>query len=148
MSPEAHGQRSDGRRGELRLPMDWERARAAQEALLDLVGEQGYPEASIFAIRLALEEAVANAFRHGNRNDPDKSVTLGWTVESDAIRITVEDEGDGFDPDALPDPRAPEHIERPHGRGVMLIRSYMTDVSYERGGRRLVMRYERPRVDD
>src|SRR5262245_50556995 len=67
-----------------------------------------HDEASSFAIRLAIEEAVANGFHHGNRNDPAKSVTVSFRVDRDSVVIDVRDQGDGFDPAAVPDPTEPE----------------------------------------
>lgn len=121
---------------------------AAQAPVLDAARRREYPEASQFAVRLAIEEALANAIKHGHRDDPSKVVRMDWSVDEKRIRLSVQDEGPGFDPDSLPDPTAPEFIERPHGRGVMLMRAYMTTVQYEDGGRRLLMVYTRPQDAD
>lgn len=129
------------------LPLDWDVIRAEQERLLETAERAGYSESSRFAIRLSLEEAVANAFKHGNKEDPQKTTTLSWQVSLDRLVIEVEDQGEGFDPDSLPDPTAPEYLERPHGRGVMLIRAYMSSAEYHNGGRKLRMEYEKPDGD-
>lgn len=129
------------------LPLDWDVIRTQQERLLDAAERAGYSESSRFAIRLSLEEAVANAFKHGNKEDPAKTATLSWEVRLDRLVIEIEDQGEGFDPDSLPDPTAPEYLERPHGRGVMLIRAYMSSTEYCNGGRKLRMEYEKPQSD-
>ena len=99
----------------------------------------GYSENAAFAVRLALDEALANAIRHGNQNDPAKRVFVDYAVDDDAVRISILDEGPGFDPDTVPDPTLDENLERPCGRGVMLMRAYMTEVAYNATGNRVTM---------
>ncbi len=116
---------------------------AAQQALLEAVDQEAYDQTSSFAIRLAMEEAVSNAFKHGNKNDPDKNVHVRFRVSSEAVEIEIEDEGPGFDISAVPDPTQPENIEIPSGRGIVLMRAYMTRVEYIPPGNRVMMRFER-----
>jgi serine/threonine-protein kinase RsbW len=123
----------------------WDQARDVQSVIVDAAERVGYPEASLFAIRLALEEALSNAFRHGNRNDPSKSVTVECSVDAQSVCVDVTDEGEGFDPEAVPDPTAAENIEIPSGRGIVLMRSFMTEVVFEPPGNVVRMRYVRPR---
>lgn len=130
------------------LPNDPEAFRAAESRLLGAIERCGYPEASMFAVRLALEEAVVNGFKHGNRGEPDSTVDLAWEVDPDRVLITVEDQGLGFEPEEVPDPRAPENLERPSGRGIMLMRAYMSSVEYNGAGNRVTMVYERPSEDE
>lgn len=129
---------------ELWLDHDPEEIRRAEKVLLDAVARQGYPDAACFAVRLALEEAVFNAFHHGHRNLPREKVRLAWKVAPDQIVVTVEDRGPGFDPAALPDPTAADRLELPHGRGVMLMRAYMSEVRFNPKGNRVTMIYRRP----
>lgn len=110
-----------------------------QRAILDEVERHGYGPDAVFAVRLALEEALSNAIRHGNANDCTKQVTIDYAVTDDEVRISVADEGPGFDPASLPDPRAEENLERPHGRGVMLMQAYMTEVFYNKKGNCVTM---------
>lgn len=117
----------------------------AERAVLDALALQGYPEASRFAVRLALEEALVNAFMHGHRGLPASTpVTLRYHVGPQRLTIQVEDRGSGFAPGAVPDPTREENLELPSGRGLMLIRSFMSAVHHELDGRRLVMWYTRP----
>lgn len=118
---------------------------AVHEALITAIDRNGYAKASKFAVRLALEEAIANAFHHGHRGLPaDLHVTVDFEVTPQEIRISVEDQGPGFNPGAVPDPTLDENLEQPSGRGLMLIRAYMTQVGHNSRGNRLEMSYKRP----
>jgi serine/threonine-protein kinase RsbW len=99
----------------------------------------GYGDGARFAIQLALDEALANAIRHGNRNDPSKKITIEYALDREVFDVTICDQGKGFDPGRLPDPTLDENLERPCGRGVMLIRAYMTHASYNHSGNCLHM---------
>jgi serine/threonine-protein kinase RsbW len=83
-------------------------------------------------VGVAIRESVINAIRHGNRNDASKHVFVEFSTEGQAeavdLTIRVRDEGEGFDPSAVPDPLAPENLLKPGGRGIFLIRSFMDDV--------------------
>ncbi len=94
----------------------------------------GFCGKEVFGTRLALEEAVVNAIRHGHRNDTSKRVDVQFQVSQQQLLVEIHDQGPGFDPDGLPDPLAPENLERPGGRGVFLIRQYMTWVQYNESG--------------
>ncbi len=118
--------------------------RAAEKELLDAASGHGYSDESVFAIRLALEEAVVNGFKHGNENKPGATVELAWAVDAKRVEIVVEDQGRGFDPKTVPDPREPENLEKPSGRGLMLMRAYMTHVEHNAKGNRVRMVYDKP----
>lgn len=93
----------------------------------------------LFAIRLALEEALANAIKHGNRLDPQKNVEVRFSVDSEKVQIIITDQGSGFDPSAVPDPTTDEHLEDPSGRGITLMRAYMDEVVYNSRGNEIRM---------
>lgn len=112
---------------------------AAQHAIVDAAKSAGFDEKALFAVRLALDEALTNAVRHGNASDPSKKVTVEFSTEPHQLTVTIEDEGPGFDPEAVPDPTAEENLGRPHGRGVMLMRAYMTDVQFNERGNRVTL---------
>lgn len=103
----------------------------------------GYSDAARFAIRLSLEEAMMNGFRHGNRQDSNKLVEIRWRIAQDAANFHVIDEGEGFDPEAVPDPTLDENLEIPSGRGLMLIRAYMSEASYHGRGNHLEMTFRK-----
>jgi serine/threonine-protein kinase RsbW len=115
-----------------------------QQSVLGAVERLNYDPSSAFAIRLALEEALSNAFKHGNRLDPDKTVTVDIRVGPEAVCIMVEDEGEGFDPATVPDPVQEENIEIPCGRGIVLMQAFMTEVCFQPPGNRVEMTYVRP----
>ncbi len=99
----------------------------------------GYPGKDIFAVRLAFGEAILNAFRHGNQGDPSKVVRVAYLVTADEAVVAVEDEGAGFDPAEVPDPRMPETCQRVTGRGLFLMRVYMSGVVFNRQGNRVTL---------
>jgi serine/threonine-protein kinase RsbW len=93
-----------------------------------------YSGREILAARIGLEEALVNAVKHGNREDPGKRVRVGYRVTAEELVAEVVDEGTGFCPDLLPDPFLPENLLRPCGRGVFLMRAYMTWVRFNTEG--------------
>jgi len=113
--------------------------RTAEEAVLKEAARRGYRKGCLFAIKLAMEEGLNNAIRHGNRLDPRKKVQLDFEVNRDRVVIEIRDQGRGFDPLAVPDPTADENLEKPTGRGIMLIRAYMDEVSFSKDGTHLRM---------
>jgi serine/threonine-protein kinase RsbW len=113
------------------------------DRLEDRMRVLGYPCKDIFAVLLALEEAAVNAFRHGNRSDPNKSIHVRSLVTAVGVLVEVEDEGPGFDPDQVPDPLAEENLDRPDGRGLFLMRAYMTWVRFNREGNRVTLARQR-----
>ena len=114
-------------------------ARQVEQHLITRLREQSCPQDILFAIRLALEEALSNAIKHGNRLDPTKTVTVRFSVGSDEIKIVITDQGSGFDPSTVPDPTTDEHLEEPNGRGIMLMQAYMDQVSYNDRGNEVCM---------
>src|SRR4051794_27163485 len=96
------------------------------DAVVAAMAAAGYPDRDLFAMRLAVEEAVVNAVKHGNRGDPDRQVRVRYCVGERRALATIADEGPGFDPAGVPDPLAPENLDRPCGRGLLLIRKYAT----------------------
>jgi len=115
-----------------------------EATILDAAERFGYAKASKFAVKLSLEEAMANAFHHGHRDLPHEPITVEYSVGSDEIRIEVEDRGPGFNPGVIPDPTLDENLEQPTGRGIMLIRAYMTRVGFNPKGNRVQMVYRKP----
>jgi len=98
-----------------------------------------WPEKDIFNVQLAFAEAMTNAIIHGNHSDPQKMVYLQCGIRENEIRVSIRDEGGGFNPDELPDPRHPDHIFNPSGRGILLIRHIMSRVEFLPSGNGLTM---------
>src|SRR5262249_24462993 len=98
-------------------------------------------DGSDFEIELALREALANAIVHGNEEDPNKRVYVNCRCTPDGeVSIRIEDEGNGFVHDAVPDPTSHGNRLRTHGRGIYLIRTLMDDVDFEERGSVVHMR--------
>ncbi len=93
----------------------------------------------LFGIKISLHEALYNAIRHGNRLDPDKKVHITYCIQPGRFEISITDEGPGFDPAAVPDCRAVENLERPCGRGLLMMRHYMTEVTFNERGNSISM---------
>jgi len=116
----------------------------ASDSILEAAERVGYSKASRFAIRLAFEEAVTNAFHHGHAERPGEVIRVECTVTPESVWIAVEDQGPGFRPEEVPDPTLDENLSLPSGRGLMLIRTYMTEVRHNDRGNRVEMTYRRP----
>lgn len=121
------------------IPSDLAEARRLQGQIEEALQATAYGEHEIFAIRLALEEALVNAIKHGNQLDPDKNVVVSYRVTPDRFDVMIVDEGPGFNPEDVPDPTLPENLEKGCGRGVFLIREFMTDVTYHPPGNVVTM---------
>jgi serine/threonine-protein kinase RsbW len=111
---------------------------ASQLEYIDLVttltdnvtGMIGFDEETAYWINMAVRESVANAVEHGNKYDPQKSVDVRFTIGVDALRVTIRDYGEGFDPSTLPDPLDPNNLLNPAGRGILYMRTFMDSVEY------------------
>ncbi len=128
---------------EATIPSDPAEARQLLDELLTKLAEHGWDEEHRFGIHLAVEEALMNAIKHGNQRDRDKQVIVEYRLSETALRIEVEDEGSGFDPGCVPDPTLDENLELPSGRGLMLMRQFMTQVEFNARGNRVVMLKDR-----
>jgi serine/threonine-protein kinase RsbW len=111
--------------------------------LLHALERSGWNQEEIFGVHLAVEEALVNAIRHGNGSDHHKQVQVSCKVAPSRLIVEITDEGRGFNPDHVPDCTAEENLHRPGGRGIMLMRSYMSRVEYLDGGQRVVMEKRR-----
>ena len=119
---------------------------APKERILEELRRCGFTEEATFAVRLALEEALCNAIKHGSCCDPSKPITIRFAVTPEKAVVIVRDEGTGFEPEEIPDPTAPDRLPLPNGRGIMLIRAYMDEVAYRDNGREIYfVKYKRPR---
>ena len=121
------------------IPSNLDHAREIQDLIEKQLQTHQFEEKEIFGIRLALEEAIVNAMKHGNRMDAGKNVRVLFRVSSERFEIGITDEGPGYDPDSLPDPLSEENLERPCGRGLFLMKHYMTEVTVHPPGNRLTM---------
>lgn len=125
------------------IKSDLHAARDVEEQVLRLAESLDYSPQCAFAIRLSLEEAIVNAHRHGNRGDASKSIVISYQIDRRRAVIRIRDEGSGFDPNGVPDPTCPERICLPSGRGIMLMRCYLDEVSYNKQGNEVQLVKER-----
>lgn len=131
--------------GRVSLVNDRDEICALQDLLVGRAEELGYSHGARFALRLAIEEAVVNAFRHGHRDlPPDTPVDVEYSLSDERIRLVVEDRGPGFTPGTVPDPTLDENLEVPGGRGLVLMRAYMTRIVHNDAGNRVEMELRRP----
>jgi serine/threonine-protein kinase RsbW len=130
-------------RRQIDLPSERGASRLITEDLLGKLGEFDWSPSDIFAIHLAAEEAITNAIVHGNRLDMAKKVHVSCEVCRDRVLIEVTDEGEGFDPSQVPDCTLEERLSVPSGRGVMLIRSFMTRIAYNAKGNSVALEKRR-----
>lgn len=121
------------------LPSRLDAIAALAKRLLSELQANGYSRDDIFAVHLAIEEAFTNAVKHGNRFDSNKMVTIDYLVDSEKIDIKIVDQGAGFKPDEIQDPRCEQNLYKTFGRGIFLIRSYMDVVEFNRQGNSLRM---------
>jgi serine/threonine-protein kinase RsbW len=106
------------------------------ESFIDNVKEKYNIDDDIYGnIMVAVTESVNNAIKHGNASDKTKYVTLTAIYEENLVKFIVEDEGPGFDPEKLPDPTAPENLEKLGGRGIFLMRQLSDEVKFSKDGR-------------
>ena len=116
-----------------------EEASSLIQEMLEHLRQQNWKEEDLFGVHLALEEAIMNAIKHGNQNDATKLVELEFKATEAVLYIRVTDQGVGFDPSEVPDPTDDENLEVPSGRGIMLMRHFMTTVDYENSGTTVVL---------
>lgn len=95
-----------------------------------LAQSAGLDEDESFRVVMAAREAAVNAVLHGNNYDPNKQVSASFENTGNSLVITIADEGEGLDPEKLPDPLAPENLLRGTGRGIFLIRSFLDEVHF------------------
>jgi serine/threonine-protein kinase RsbW len=113
------------------------------EEVVGRVRSDQWNDKDVFAVELALEETLMNAVKHGNGSDPSKMVKFDCKLSQEKIYVRVEDEGQGFDPNSLADPRDPENQMVVSGRGVLLIQHFATRVEWNDRGN--VIEFEKDR---
>jgi serine/threonine-protein kinase RsbW len=125
------------------LPSDTHAGKRFLDAVLGQLAINHWVSHDIFGVHLAMEEALVNAIKHGNCCDSTKRVHVSCRMSRQKLRVEIRDEGPGFDPGHVPDPTLPENLEVPSGRGIMLMRTFMSRVEYNASGNCVVMEKER-----
>jgi serine/threonine-protein kinase RsbW len=121
------------------IPSDTSEARTVQDRIEELLRSRHATDRDVFGVKLALEEALVNAIKHGNQMDRSKTVRIHYRFHGDRLEVSITDQGPGFDPNDIPDPTEDENLERPCGRGLMLMRHYMNEVAYTPPGNTVFM---------
>jgi serine/threonine-protein kinase RsbW len=124
---------------EFELPSDLSLMNGVLEYLQERVSKLGLITPERSNLFVALDEAFVNAVKHGNKNDPSKLLKITAELSAKEACFTVEDEGEGFDIRAIPDPCDPANLFRTSGRGVLLIYNIMDEVEYNAQGNRVKM---------
>jgi serine/threonine-protein kinase RsbW len=128
---------------DMTIPSETAAGQSVQERIVQQLEQLQYDERDVFGIRLAIEEALVNAIKHGNQMDPSKNVVIRCRIGSHKVRIEIEDQGEGFQPEEVPDPTADENIERPCGRGIMLMRAFMNLIEFNATGNCVILEKHR-----
>lgn len=102
----------------------------------------GFSDDLFFGIRLALNEAVTNAIEHGNQQNPSKKVYIKVVKGESNLIVSVRDEGLGFEAASIPDPREEKNLFKESGRGIFLIRQYADEISFDRKGSKIIMKFK------
>ncbi len=116
------------------VPSAFAPARQVEDRILAHCRRLAYTDRDLFALKLAIEEALTNAVRHGNQLDPHKSIHIKYRITPHRADVVVEDEGGGFNPAALPDPTRNCRLSCAGGRGILLMRAFMNSVVYNAAG--------------
>ncbi len=112
------------------------------ESFIDNAKEKFHLDDDIYGnIMIAVTEAVNNAIKHGNNNDKSKNVHLSLFLQENTIKFIVKDEGSGFNYEKLPDPTAPENLEKPGGRGIFLMKHLSDEVKFKDSGREVELSF-------
>jgi serine/threonine-protein kinase RsbW len=129
------------------IPSETAAGRRVLDEVLQQLAAQHWVQHDIFGVHLAMEEALVNGIMHGNRLDPSKHLHVICRLAPNLVRIEIADEGAGFNPKTLPDPTCAERVQTPTGRGVMLMRAFMSRVEYNAAGNRVVLEKERAKTE-
>lgn len=124
------------------FPAKAENIALAEKLIDEACGKHRVHESRYGNILIALTEAVNNAIHHGNSLDPSKKVTVGYGLQGDRIVFVVQDQGAGFDYEHLPDPTDPQNLEKPHGRGVFLMRALADEIEFAENGATVALSFD------
>jgi serine/threonine-protein kinase RsbW len=113
------------------IPSSPDRISEVDEFLEDWLRKRGVAENTIADLAIAITELVNNAINHGNKQQQDKKVTLTMRYGDGEVEASITDEGEGFDPDDIPDPLAEENLLKEIGRGIFIVRSLMDSFAYK-----------------
>jgi len=126
----------------LKISSDPQNLRLVEKLIDDVCQIYNVNEDSYGNILIAVTEAVNNAIQHGNKNNPDKYVKIGFDKGTQMLTFNVSDEGSGFNYNSLPDPTDPANIDKPHGRGIFLMRNLADTVEFLNNGKTVMLSFK------
>lgn len=125
----------------LRISSDTQNIRLVERVIDDVCDQYKVNEDRYGNILIAVTEAVNNAIQHGNHNNPEKSVTITYNIDPSSITFFINDEGNGFDHKNLPDPTAPENIDKISGRGIFLMKNLSDNLQFSDNGKQVQLKF-------
>lgn len=128
----------------LTLKSTYEEVERVEKLLNTLQKELGFNDELYARLMLAVSEAATNGILHGNKLDESKTVEIAAYKNDGKLIFETQDQGEGFNPDEIPDPLAEENLMKPSGRGVFLMEEYADEVNFSEGGTKLTLVFELP----
>lgn len=125
----------------LKISSDTQNIRLVERVIDDVCEQYKVNEDRYGNILIAVTEAVNNAITHGNHNNPEKSVTIAYSIDPSSITFSISDEGNGFDYKNLPDPTAPENIDKINGRGIFLMKNLSDKIEFDENGKQVQLKF-------
>ena len=129
-------------RKDLNIPADLVNLRLVEKAIDELSMELDLSDEVYGNVLVATMEATNNAIIHGNNSDPSKTVKIEMLLDKKELRVHIEDQGHGFDYSTVPDPTAPENLEKINGRGIFLMERLSDEILYLENGRIVVLKFK------
>jgi len=128
-------------RKEIEIKADIQNLRIVEKMIDDLSLELDLSDEVYGNVLVATMEATNNAIVHGNQSNPEKSVFVCLEKTDAELKISIQDQGSGFDFSSVPDPTAPENLERINGRGIFLMERLSDEISFEDEGRIVELKF-------
>lgn len=126
----------------MNIPADLVNLRLVEKAIDELSMELDLSDEVYGNVLVATMEATNNAIIHGNNSDPSKTVKIEMLLDNKELRVHIEDQGHGFDYSTVPDPTAPENLEKINGRGIFLMERLSDEILYLENGRIVVLKFK------
>lgn len=126
----------------MNIPADLVNLRLVEKAIDELSMELDLSDEVYGNVLVATMEATNNAIIHGNNSDPSKTVKIEMLLDKKELRVHIEDQGHGFDYSTVPDPTAPENLEKINGRGIFLMERLSDEILYLENGRIVVLKFK------
>ena len=114
-----------------------------ENSVVQKMASFAYEEDAIFSVRVAIEEAFANALLHGHRGETSITIDVEWCVTESYVEFMISDQGRGFDPSSIPDPTADENLTIPSGRGLAMMNAFMDEIERNERGNTVRMKHIR-----